>query len=844
MDHLPNLQSLLLSRLPFFDHQSLLALRQRVSQRHQSEDTNTTYGLKLLLATKEPNATSAGLSEFLLHFPSLVYLDLSYTKSARDAFVLQNLSALQDLQVLKVRGIGLRDGEAETLANAIGTRARVLDVRDNYLTDNAVRSLLQASFLPLEGPNSGIYGNGRHEDWPMGLPPGPDFLSLDSLRREDLDQQLLSTLTRPLTGRLAFEDLPHKGLTHLYVSGNCLSVEGISSLLSSSRLHVLDAGTVDTAKTITRTRSTSSPESFRDEVRFPGAEKLVPVLADKASQNLTYLRINHAAITAKTHPQDLPSTKASPVKQTASELPTTHAIAELRGSSRQPTELSGQDNVFELSSEPPEPRAELPGDPIHVTLTPPVGEFPGLAMDLPDLGPRRGSGVFAPEVVPHKPEAPDLQQGSIDNGQADDEPIILNATGSGLSSKRATRPPNLSNTFPPISPSSPIYSPFQPSISSPFTSTLAPFSPVSQPSTPLPRSTPSPSTLLQPRIQLLLSQRPSLPPPRSPILSPTTPSTPSPPPSNALQFHPSYLPHLRTLILTSLPTHVPASSPIPSSLTTFISFCASESLLSHLLAQTNYSLPPSGRSRQAAQLRHAKSLFALKTIILEMSPPPPPSHLPRAATAAQSHNHPHHHHLTVHRHHTPHTHYHHSHHRKRSGASFGKSSTGDQDSENMWTAAANDFSFFDSRGEVEDECGIFDSDPSFLQTFAGNEGLIPVSADENDDDDNYNENGAASAPRKDVASPSPPPPPSSSGYDAKEQQQEDEKEEEEMVDVIAYVAAFRRAKKAEYEAAVQRWRQQRNGGWAGDDGGAVSIVEGPFVEGYWRGDVRVVRPDG
>src|SRR5690606_31783351 len=102
----------------------------------------------LLIADGEPNTTSVGLATVLSRLPRLMYLDLSYTSPARDPTVLSTLAGLQDLQILKLRGINLKDSHVEFLANAIGYRVRVLDLRNNMLTDMAVRSLMEACFLP------------------------------------------------------------------------------------------------------------------------------------------------------------------------------------------------------------------------------------------------------------------------------------------------------------------------------------------------------------------------------------------------------------------------------------------------------------------------------------------------------------------------------------------------------------------------------------------------------------------------------------------------------------------------------------------------------------------------
>ncbi|KAF3491282.1 leucine Rich Repeat domain-containing protein [Arthroderma uncinatum] len=136
-------------------------------------------------------------------------------------------------------------------------------------------------------------------------------------------------------------------------------------------------------------------------------------------------------------------------------------------------------------------------------------------------------------------------------------------------------------------------------------------------------------------------------------------------------LHPSNVAYLQTLVLTDIPASVPPSSPIISSLTRFISACADESLLASLQAQSNYSLPP-GQYRAKAVQQHAKELFALSRIVLEITPtgnPNRPESLPTWAPASYYQR------------------------------DVFKSSTGDLDTENLWAAAANDFSFF---GEEEE----------------------------------------------------------------------------------------------------------------------------------------------
>lgn len=871
LEYLPNLQSLLVSRLPFFDHPSLVALRHASNPKEHpgGERYFPLYGLRLLLAAKEPNTTSIGIAEALSHFPGLVYLDLSFTTPARDPSVLRHLGVLADLQVLKLRGVGLKDLEAEILANAIGLRVRLLDLRDNQLTDSAVRSLLQACFLPPDNkPNPARTNSRAVEDWPLGLPPGPDFLSLDTLRSEDLDQQLLKQLTRPLTGRLAFEDIPHKGLTHLYIADNQLTVEGLAGLLKSTRLHVLDGGTVDTARSLTRSRTVSSPTSHREPIHFPGTEKLIPLLGTVVGNNLTYLRLNHAIVTENASTKESSSPILSPTTP-AHEPPRGESRIELDGVEAEISrvELDASEPIFELSAEPPEPRFELPGDCIHFALSPAVNKEPVQEPEEPFQSPIvRGEGAFAPEVVPNG----DTPNGGVADDYSSDEEVVLNAMGTGYTTRK--KPPRSNGRSRTISdngsrsgsvPSPPLPPPHQPSFSAPRNAL----------------------------IEKLMLKRPS---PNTPPASPQSPTS-----SSLAYLHPSHLPHLRTLVLTDVPTHVPASSAVVPGLIRFISACADEVLLSCLRAQTNYSLPP-GRSRIAAEHAHARTLFALGTLVLEMAPPAPkikPGQQPAL---------------------TPWTH-------SRQRVSWSKSSTGDMDSENLWSAAENDFSFFG-----EDECGIPENEPEkYFPSALMNEKVYLGPDDERsqtpgtpDSMSSIHRQGTLhgggsgdlhtlgppgtptmihsprnlplgrqhrssfetserprSIPGRHISlhghrhelyspdtNPLPNNRPRSINNDSPSPKPELSHVQEPTVDVVAELAKFRRGKKAEYENALLQWRIRNNphnpynntNTVNGNSNGKARAaahddldqperslitggIGGVFVEGHWKGEVKIVR---
>lgn len=691
MEYLPCLQSLMVSRLPFFDHNAMSALR--------NQQTASQYSVRLLLADHEPNTTSAGLAETLLRFPLLTYLDLSYTTSARDRAVLSSLSQLEYLQVLKLRGIGLKDADAEFLANAIGMRVRFLDIRNNHLTDMSVRSLLQASFL----------SRNRRS------PPGSQSKLLEA---SNLDEQIVRLLAQPFSNNPWIEDLPRTGITHLYIANNRISVEGVASLLASSHLHALDAGTVNTADMINEKWSPNHG-------KYPGAEKLVPLLGTVAGDKLVYLRAHHAIVTAEPPSKDVSSTS-----EFLPELPVTDTRTE--------AELDASQEVHELPgdyvSTPELADTSINDSSSLSTLTPSQDLLPA---NETEGSTRRGS-VFAPEVV----------QTYNETGSSSD----WHAQGLALFSASSAYDTN--NSIPQcISPSS----------------------------NEDPRAQ---------RIQELLAKRPR---------------NQSIPLRNGKEsrfpyLHPSHAPHLETLILTDVPSHILPGSPVIYTLTRFITACSNEALLATLQAGSDYSLPP-GRARFQAEQQRSRSLFGLRRIILEITPTDN-SRLTTWKPASQ-HN----------------------------GVS--NSSTGDRDSEALWAAATADFSFFG-----EEECGVPDNDPGkYFPMAILNE---KVSLMPSDDESNHSVPDSPTlghhfSPRS-VTSTARTPSPSQMPQGPQQTLLQD-------VDVVAKLAAFRRAKKAEYEHVVRRERGRRS-----TDGTGVSqLTNGPqismaqFVEGHWKGEVKIVR---
>lgn len=734
LDYLPCLQSLIVSKLPFFDHNAMAALMVPARYGQLGEP----YNVRLLLADREPNTTSQGLAQALLRFEELVYLDLSCTRSARENGVLSCLSQLPHLQVLKLRGIGLKDSHAEYLANSIGTKVRVLDLRENQLTDMAVRSLLQGCFMPpdstfLEDESPQAYVRSSINDLSSHAKDPVHAL----VKRENLDEVFIKTLTQSLTGRSWLENLPHVGITHLYVADNQITVEGVASLLASRRLHVLDVGTVSTVKSLNQqTQGLTSP----DYEGLPGAEKLIPVLGTVAKDNMTYFRAHHAILTAETSTKD-------PISRSVflPELPgiepdgPSRAVAELEAPHREIHELpSGKDFVFELAdtSVPRPPEFSSAND---------EGSGPYIYQDEPSEDVKRAS-VFAPEVV-------------VPGAEDSNAPIpIERSHGQRIKELLGKRPNNQS----------------------------------------LPRRDGRKYNFIP-------------------------------------YLHPSHVPHLETLVLTDVPSHVPANSPILPALRRFITACSNEALLATLQAGTDYSLPP-GQSRVQYAQALSRSLFALRRLVLEIVPASEARDASGRSWKIA----------------------------KNSTAAF-KSSTGDSDLENMWSVATNDFSFF------ETECGIpeYDHGKYFPMTVLNEKvALLPEDDDSSSSGTPTRNHSLSSAARTEPAARSP--------------KKARSKVQVPTVDLVAELASFRRAKKVEYEEQVRHDRRRRSmsrtrtnsiGDIPSPDtaslqtdhsrhqssthlspsfSGSVGRQRSPsvsmphvamahYVEGHWKGEVKIVR---
>ncbi|KAL9041016.1 MAG: hypothetical protein Q9180_001551 [Flavoplaca navasiana] len=561
LERLPNLQSLLVSQLPFFDHASLLALRNSCNPSPADDEKRPSFPLRLLIATQCTNTTPRSLADAFLAFPHLVFLDLSRTLGARDAPVLSKLGHMTSLQILKLSGIQLRDEDVGVLSDAIGIRVRSLDVRNNLLTDNAIRTLLRSCFLVADKPQDagarrpGELSGAAEEDWPSGVLK-PDPAVLDEFRDERFDLRYLRRLTQGVVSRLPSEDQAHAGITHLYISNNHLTVDGLSSLIRSGRLHVLDAGTVDTARLIDRPSSSASTQATNFHNRtfgLPGAEKLTSVLAKCASKNLTSLRVDHSLVTKSTI---IKAEKAEPDSQ---ELSSDGGLQEL------PLSSPAYESALRSSE-----RFGTPRDPVQTILSPPA-PAPTSAYQDPETGSQiTRDGKSSSQAMD--------QQDKIIEEEDEGNPIMT-ATGLGPAAQAI-------NSI--QSPTSPVR-PLENSLD------MATYHAAG----PLP-SNPQLSFSTINKQRQDLQQRQS---------------------SQPHGLLPSMLSRLRSLTLTGVP-YYDFSGQVIDALIQFIRYCASETELAKLQVdlESKYSIAPHENGPRPTR-QNVEAIFALRRITLEMGPP-------------------------------------------------------------------------------------------------------------------------------------------------------------------------------------------------------------------------------
>lgn len=555
LEYLPRLQCLRVNGLPFFDHAALLNLRYS-SRWLKRDELNSfpSYGLRLLDASGCTNATSTGLAEALLHFPDLVSLDLSRTMAAKDDAVLKTLHHLRRLRILNLQGLALKDADFATVAQCIQIRVRSLDICDNNLTDASARLLLE--FCLKESPSQVNPGFGPQAPVEGARPEAEAIFT----EQGSLATHLRHKLTSGFAGRLAVEEGPNTGITHLYLSNNLVTVEGISGLLRSQRLQVLDIGILP--RTYERPSSHSAARS-QGELALPSVSKLTPVLKDYAAHRLQYLRINYELVT-----EDSP--------------------AEIPGSPR--AELPGSLDVYHVPDSHELEALETPAPELDAVLTN-VAELPGDQAFVAELTTdHMNDSVSNPATQKRDDSAPvvDTASKSVPAIELTEEPQYINK-GAAFAPE-PVRP----NALPtPIE----VQSRFQHTdishlhVSSVHTTSMTLRTELENSS----RHN-SMSFVEDRRAKLDLRQ------------------------SQENRLHPGMLPKVHTLVLTDVPS-MACEKRVVQRIIKYIEDAAEEAAMARERARHTYILPP-GRARAIAEKEYARSLFSLRRIVLEMASPP------------------------------------------------------------------------------------------------------------------------------------------------------------------------------------------------------------------------------
>ncbi|RDW87411.1 hypothetical protein BP5796_03105 [Coleophoma crateriformis] len=343
LDRLPCLQALIVSNLSFFDHQSLLAVHRENGQLYAPL---ATYGLRLLIASYCENTTATSLALALLHFPTLVYLDISSTQGARNSNVLRCIGSLSQLRVLKLRHCGLRDDDVESLTLDSLARIQSIDISHNFLTEKGIVNLvggIPGLNLPLRW-----YDNTLCNEYNSLRRPSTADVSTMNLLKILEGHVAPSLLGDELKSLLFLESDSPSRFSHLYIASNNLSISSLMKLLQYPKLQTLDCGSLNWYKS-------------SDELLSPTLyhrERLNPHTFARAFKNVTSLRLHHAIVTdnpfedPSTAPDDcIPDMRGGIGVNTDATLAAVNGPYELETISHI-AELPGDFPRFELSAEP------------------------------------------------------------------------------------------------------------------------------------------------------------------------------------------------------------------------------------------------------------------------------------------------------------------------------------------------------------------------------------------------------------------------------------------------------------------------------------------------------------
>ena len=284
LEHLPGLKVLLANGVSTIDYYTLSTLR----------PTESLYSpLELLSIANCENLSATGLAEALEYLQHLVYIDLSNSKNTLSNRVLLLIGNLVNLRVLKLRGTDMSDTNFKVLTMALNDHLRVLDIRDNYLTDRSAIDFnglrySRHSTCPHQQPFCVRSGSCPYE---FALEEDPFDYELDT-SDIDCDAYSASRVAHLVTANPRQHENPiDNGLTHLWISGNKFDSEGVVQFINCCFLKVIDAG--NSPLTFYHTHATGTSVARKE--KYTESEFLR--LGDHTYFALSYLRVHHIVIT-------------------------------------------------------------------------------------------------------------------------------------------------------------------------------------------------------------------------------------------------------------------------------------------------------------------------------------------------------------------------------------------------------------------------------------------------------------------------------------------------------------------------------------------------------------------
>jgi hypothetical protein len=650
---------LVVSNLSFFDHQSLLNIHQ--SSKAPVENA-TNYPLRLLIASECANTTASSLASALLHFPELIYLDLSGAQGSRNHHVLHQIGSLSELRILKLQNCGLRDDDIEFLT--FSSKLRSLDVSQNFLTEKGIATIIER--LPAAKPVR-VRDNDSITTMSSSRSPYPRRYSGIPLPLRVLDDGLEGFVVEHLTsghdGHLTIEEGLPPNFTYLYLASNYLTIDDLNRLKQHPSLQHLDCGSLNLSNRPFELFSPRSPGSGSRRFSDPPEEEVLsPALFTSAFRNLRSLRIHHSVITSypfsgtdvaiseqcfELHSEDLrfeldsteiikPGTVFELDDTSVSVAPETEESKESTEAKEasEPTKTTETTEASEASSE------------IHATFERP--DDVGADLVSP-ISPTNTNGHWNTEFVEPEPEHVPKRQSIYHQAVL---PRISASAHLHIGSQQVEYP----TTSVPAGPEHFRYN-YAVGEERPWREVL---------------NNPRKPTSIRELIDEVTQRRH-----RTEARE-----------RHPRRFKPSMLPNLKTLMLTEVPVSTRRRN-VPESLRLFIQECAEDeelAQLENLLKHQDETHPPNWDYGPTTPLK-------LQQLVLEMTSQPEPSFPPRSPLRSS--------------------------YPQRKRESFTKSSTEDPDSEMFMNASMSDFSFFG-----EDDGGLLVSEGRIDGPMFYDEGLI------------------------------------------------------------------------------------------------------------------------